>query len=293
MRRPLAPLFVVAAPLLLGLGTASCTSSLKLDRFTTEESSIQTISPINVNYFDVKFTAKSMLPHFNEYLEVRIVDRLNHVQAKAIYDEIVYADFTIHLARVIPKANAPYRLDFWADHNLSGRYDGIVGGVNDKDHAWRRVLAEPLPEDMRLVGSRYELEFLHDTSFVDIFTDLDGNPISGEDTLLPCDVGVTAKAYVGKMVELRVVEKASGRLVGLYRQGRARETFHALIPGILDEQTQYDVSVYVDANDSGSYDEGDPSWKLEFTSKETGAAIDADLAVLPQSPIDTGEQGAE
>lgn len=286
MRRPFPPFVAVAA---LGLASAACTPSLELDRFRMEESSLQQTSPINVNYFDVKFTAKSMLPHFNEYLEVRVVDRLNHVQAKAIYNEMVYADFTLHLARVIPKANAPYRLDFWADHNLSGRYDGIQGGVNEKDHAWRRVLSDPLPDDMRLVGSRYELEFLHDTSFVDIFTDLDGNPISGEDTLLPCDINVIAPTYMGKMIELRVVEKGRGRLVGLYRQGRARESFHALIPGILDEQTEYDVSLYVDVNDSGTYEADEPSWKLEFTSKQTGAAIDADLTALPQAAIDIGE----
>ena len=276
----------------LGLASASCTPSLELDRFRMEESSMQTTAPINVNYFDVKFTAKSMLPHFNEYLEVRVVDRLNHIQAKAVYNEMVYADFTLYLAKVIPKANAPYRLDFWADHNQSGSYDGIKGGVNEKDHAWRRVIADPLPEDMRLVGSRYELEFLHDTAFVDIFTDLDGNPISGEDELLPCDINVISPQYLGKMVELRIVDKASGRLVGLYRQGRARETFHALVSGVLDEQTEYEVSVYVDVNDSGNYDVGDPSWKLEFTSKETGAAIDADLSALPQTPIDTGEHAA-
>jgi hypothetical protein len=271
-----------------GLACTSCTASLELDRFRTEEAAVQA-APINVNYFDVRFTAKSMLPHFNETFEVRLVDRLNHVQAKAIYSEMVYADFTLYLARVVPKANAPYRLDFWADHNLSSRYDGIRGGVNDKDHAWRRVLSDPLPEDMRLVGSRYELEFLHDTAFVDIFTDLDGNPISGDDTLLPCDLNVVSPGYVGKMIELRVVDRASGRLVGLYRQGRARDTFHAVISGILDEQTEYDVSAYVDMNDDGKYDAGEPSWKLDFTSTPAGAVVDIDLTTLPQAPIDTGE----
>ena len=276
----------------IGLASTSCTTSLELDRFRMEEFSTQATSPINVSYFDVRFTALSMLPHFNEYFEVRIVDRLNNVQAKAIYNDMVFADFTLHLARVVPKANAPYRLDFWADHNISGRYDGIQGGVNEKDHAWRRVLTEPLADDMRLVGSRYELEFLHDTAFVDIFTDLEGNPISGDDTLLPCDMNVIGPSYLGKMIELRVTEKASGRLVGLYRQGRARETFHALIPGVLDEQTNYEVSAYADMNDDGKYDSGDPSWKLEFTSKETGAMFDVDLTTLPQAPIDTGEQSA-
>lgn len=273
---------------LLTLASTSCTASLELDRFRTEEASLQS-APINVSYFDVAFTAKSMLPHLNERFEVRLVDRQNAVQAKAVYNDVMRADFSLYLARVVPKANAPYRLDFWADHNFSSRYDGIRGGVNEKDHAWRRVLSDPLPEDMRLVGSRYELEFLHDTAFVDIFTDLDGNPISGEESLLPCELDVVSPMYAGKMMELRITDKASGRLVGLYREGLAKESFRAAITGILDEQTSYEVSAYVDVNDDGKYSPGDPSWKLEFTSTSTGAAIAVDLGALPQSAIDTGE----
>lgn len=277
--------------LLLGavaLACASCTASLDLDRFHTDEAAVQS-APINVNYFDVRFSAKSMLPHAGERFEVRLVDRLNHLQAKAVYNGIVFTDFTLYLARVVPKANAPYRLDFWADHNNSGRYDGIRGGINDKDHAWRRVLSDPLPEDMRLTGSRYELDFVHDTAFVDIDTDLDGNPIPEDDTLLPCDITVTSGSYVGKMVELRVVDKASGRLVGLFRQGIARDSFHALLTDILDEQTDYEVSAFADLDNDGKYGAGEPSWKQSFTSSSTGGALDLDLATLAQAPIDTGD----
>lgn len=266
----------------------ACTASLGLDRFRSDEDPVQSQSPINVNYFDVSFSAKSMQSHINEYFEMRVVDRSNSVQAKAIYNNVTVPDFTLYLGRVVPKANAPYRLDFWADHNVSNRYDGIQGGINDKDHAWRRVLSDPLPEDMRLVGSRYELEFLHDTAFVDIFTDLDGNPISGDDTLLPCDLNVIAPAYLDKTIELRVVDKASGRLVGLYRQGWSRGTFHAVIPGILDSETAYEIGAYVDLDGNGSYGAGDPSWKLELVSGEAGGAIDVDTNG-PQSPIETGE----
>jgi hypothetical protein len=276
--------------LLVALANVSCTASLELDRFRSQEAPAQSAAPINVNYLDVRFAAKNMQSHINEYFEVRLVDRANSVQAKAIYNDVVGPDFNLYLARVVPKANAPYRLDYWADHNTSARYDGIQGGINEKDHAWRRVLSDPLPEDMRLVGSRYELEFLHDTAFVDIFTDLDGNPISGQDTLLPCDVIVVASNYIGKMMEMRVVEKASGRLVGLYRQGRAKDTFRALIPGVLDEETQYELSAYVDVNESGNYDPGDPSWRLDFTSNDAGGAPHLDTLTLPVTPIETGEQ---
>jgi hypothetical protein len=267
--------------------TPSCTQSLELDRFRTAETSVEAI---NVNYFDVLFTTKGMTSHINEYFEIRVVDKANRVQAKAIYNLVTGPDFSLFLGHVVPKSNAPYRLDFWADHNNSFTYDGIEGGINEKDHAWRRELSNPLPEDMRLTGSRYELDFVHDTAFVDIFTDLDGNKISGADTLLPCNLNVVgADAYSGKMMELRVVDKASGRLVGLYRQGRAKDTFRAQIPGVLDEQTQYEVSVYVDANDSGKYDPGDPSWRFEFTSTDAGVTMDFNPAVFSLVAIETGE----
>jgi hypothetical protein len=271
--------FVLALPFVV-----ACTASLDLDRFRPADG--QAISPINVTYFDVRFSAKTMLPHIGEDFEIRLVDRSNAVQAKAVYRDVVQPDFVMNLPRVVPKANAPYRLDFWADHNFSSRYDGIVGGVNEKDHAWRRVLGDPLPDDVRLVGSRYELEFIHDTAFVDIFTDLDGNKISGEDTLLPCDIDVVAPQHLGKMFELRVVEKSSGRLVGFYRQGRIKQPLRALVTGILDELTPYEVSAFVDVNDSGGYDAGDPSWKLDLTSTSEAGRAQIDTVALPTTPLE-------
>ena len=275
----------------LGVVTVSCTASLELDRFRSDQASIETDGATpNVNYFDVRYSAKSMESHLNEYFEMRIVDRNNAVQAKAIYNDVVGPDFVLYLAKIIPKSNAPYRLDFWADHNFSGGYTGIIGGINEKDHAWRRVLADPLPEDIRLNGARYDFEFLHDTNFVDIFTDLEGKPISGEDTLLPFELTVPgANTFLGKMMEIRVVESASGRLVGLYRQGRLKDPFKATITGILDEVTKYEVAAYVDENASGKFDTGDPSWKFEFTSNASGASVQLDTATLPQTPIETGE----
>lgn len=268
------------------IATPSCTASLELDRFRTSEAPIQAIE---VNYFDVSFTAKGMQSHINEYLEIRVVDKSNRIAAKAVYNDIFGPDFAVYMASVVPKANAPYRLDFWADHNLSSRYDGIEGGINDKDHAWRRELKEPLPDDMRLVGSRYELLFIHDTAFVDIATDVEGKKVSIEDELLPFELGIVgAGAYAGKMLETRVVDKAAGRLVGLYRQGRAKETFKARVAGVLDEETQYEISTYVDLDGSGGYSEGDPSWKQERLSNETGIALELNTATLPQSPITTG-----
>jgi hypothetical protein len=278
-------------PALAGFALAclSCASSLDLDRFRAGEAALQVTSPTSLNYLDLRLRATSMQSHVNEYFELRIVDQANSIQAKAIYNDVVEPDFAITLERVIPKSNGPYRLDFWADHNTTGRYDGIKGGLNEKDHAWRRVLRDPLPEDVRRTEAGFEFDFIHNTDFSDIFTDLAGDPIPGDDTLLPCDLNVLgAGRFEGKKMDLRVVEKASQRLVGFYRQGRAREGFHALIPGILDEETVYEVSAFVDDNGSGAYEASDPSWKLEFTSGDNGASVDFDTIALPLMPIEVG-----
>ncbi|AKU98398.1 hypothetical protein AKJ09_05062 [Labilithrix luteola] len=272
---------------LLSVTLPSCTAALDLERFHQSE---RTASASMAQFYDVRFSARSMTSHLGEYFEIRVVDRADRVQAKAVCTHLAQPDFSLYMKGVVPKTNPPYRLDFWADHNNSGKYDGIEGGINEKDHAWRRVLADPLPEDVRFIDNRYEVNFLHDTAFVDIFTDLTGKKISGEDTLLPFNLNIVgATAYVGKVIEVRVVEKESGRLVGLHRQGSAVDTYPAQILGILDEQTPYEVSTYVDANGDGKFSAGDPSWKVDLVSTSNGIASDFDLKSLPQTPIETGD----
>jgi hypothetical protein len=274
--------------LLLPLTLVSCTATLDLDRFKKAAATVETPGG-TVRFSDVRFSAKAMNSHINEYFEVRIVDKDNRVQAKAVYGGVTDVDFSLYLARVVGRQNPPYRIDFWADHNLSGLYDGIEGGINEKDHAWRRVLNEPLPEDVTLTGGRYQLDFVHDTAFVDIYTDLQGGKISGEDTLLPFKMKmVNAGAYDGKMVEVRVVDKAADRLVALHRQGRATDGYVAAVTGVLDEAT-YTVAVFVDANGDGRFSAGDPSWNVEHLSTRSGIDVELDLGAAPQSPITTGE----
>lgn len=267
------------------LATTACTASLDLDRFKTEEAKA-TVNSASITHFDFVFSAKNMQSHIDEFMELRLVDKTNNVQAKAMFVDIPKPDFKIVLPRFIPKGGEPYRIDWWADHNRSNRYDGIVGGINEKDHAWRRILRDPLPEDVRLVDGRYELNFLHDTAFVDVFTDLDGNPITGADTLLGFKATVSGGgAYFDKPVEIRVADKGSGRLVALHRQGRARETWVAEVTGVLDEETPYEISIYVDANGDDEYSAGEPSWKTEVLSTEVGVVTELNLATLPQAPL--------
>jgi hypothetical protein len=281
---------------ILGLALPSCTATLDGDRFRKAGGGLNQQDAASATNQDVSFSAKSMGSHANEYFEIRVVDKDNRVQAKVVYADVAPAapgvslDFSFYLKGIVPRSNPPYRLDFWADHNTSGVYDGIEGGINEKDHAWRRVLSDPLPDGIRFVDNRYEVAFVHDTNFNDIYTDLAGNPIPGTDTLLPFKMNVRgADAFAGKFLEIRVVDKATGRLVALHRRGNVPATYSAEVLGVVDEETPYEVSAYADANGDGKFSSGDPSWKLDIVSSSAGVTGDLDVAALPATPIDTGE----
>ena len=274
---------------ILPVAASACTASLSLDRFKQDDSAL-TPDTSTIKYFDVQFKATNMQSHINEYFEIRLVDRDNAVQMKAVYSGVTKPDFSMYMSHIVPKTKAPYRVDFWADHNNSFKYDGIIGGINDKDHAWRRVLADPLPEDVRLTGSVYTIDFIHDTAFVDIATDLQGNTISVEDVLLPLNLNlVGAGAYVGKMMEVRVVDTGAGRLLALHRQGSVKEAYTARVLGVIDDTSPYEVSAYVDLNGDEKYNAGEPSWLLNLTSDKTGLVSELNVATTPQTAIVTGQ----
>jgi hypothetical protein len=284
--------FVAVAALTTAL--ASCTASLRLDRFHAGDAgaAAQDGDVGALKYASVLIaTTRVGVTHHNQYFEVRLVDKNNAVVSKFAYDNVSPADFSVFMGSALPTVSPPYRIDFWADNNNNGKYDGTNNGsITNEDHSWRRVLSEPLPDDVTLANGLYTLTFLHDTNFVDIFTDLQGNKISGADTLLPLNLNVAGgAAYAGKMAEVRVVDKTSGHLVGMHRIGQVADKYTAKVTGILDQQTSYVISMYVDADGNGKYGAGDPSWKVELTSDDSGITSLLDLQATVQTPIDTGE----
>ena len=108
--------------------------------------------------------------------------------------------------------------------------------------------------------------------------------------LLPLDLKIVgAGAYVGKMIEVRVVDTGAGRLVALQRQGQATESYTARVLGVIDDTSPYEVSVYVDQNDDEKFNVGEPSWKLSLTSGKTGLVSELDVSKTPQTAIETGQ----
>ncbi|WP_394831481.1 hypothetical protein LVJ94_33715 [Pendulispora rubella] len=260
----------------------ACSMSIDVDKYHQASESSSAL-------MDIKFTASHMTSHMHEDFEVRVLDHTNNVLTKAIYHYVSARDFTLYMKGALPRTTPPYRLDFWSDHNHDAQYGGVDGPVSEHDHSWRRELTDPLPADVKLVdGARYEVNFVHDYAFVDINRDPGGAAITSTATLLPCQLNVAGSgAFVGKMMEFRVHEVATGRLVGLYREGvAAREAYQASIPGIIDELTSYRIEAYADADGDNKYSAGDPSWQLDLESNTQGLIADVNVATLAVSVLD-------
>src|SRR5262249_41848139 len=62
-------------------------------------------------------------------------------------------------------------------------------------------------------------------------------------------------SFVGKLIQVRVVEAQSGHTVGLYRNPHIPSAdFQGFIPGVVEDNENYDIDVYIDANANGTYD---------------------------------------
>ena len=91
------------------------------------------------------------------------------------------------------------------------------------------------------------------------------------------------------MIESRIVEKATGRLAGFYRLGALKDTQTFTVTDILDEQTTYVVSTYIDLNGDEKFNTDEPAWKVEITSTSTGIAANLDLGSDSTASIDNGD----
>jgi hypothetical protein len=131
---------------------------------------------------------------------------------------------------------------------------------------------------------------VHDTAFVDILTDLEGHKIQEDTEFLDFNLKVVgAGAYVGKTIDMRVINKVTTQLVGFHRRGKVEDGYNATITHIIGDGT-YEVSAFVDLNNDGKPSSGEPSWKEEnLLAGETGIVGDFNLATLPQAPVETGE----
>ena len=274
---------------------SGCFSVTDLARFHTEEGTAASPASASGQYLDLKFSMLGMKPHVGQILQYRVVDAMNRVQSRGVVQGLPSStDVTVFAPAAVPKINGPYRLDFFADVNSSGGYDGL-GSVISDDHAWRiQPLADYPADSVAPVDGMLQVTFVHSTSF----TDIDDYPSGTKNPAV--DTGLTTLIHVqnlpdavGKLGEVRVAEKATGHVVALYRVPQLlAANLDAKIEGAVDVGTDYDIDVYLDANNDGKYDNpatgaGDLVWRVTATSSGTGLEASVDAAI-ESAKIDVG-----
>lgn len=269
MRAPLS--LVVLA--LAGALTSSCFAVTNLDKFQKSQGA-------TADYQDLNFTFRGAVAHPTNMFEVRVIDTNNIVQMRGVYQVMGTPDTSVHIPKAIPRVNGPYRLDFYADKNHSGGWDGLTA-ASDHDHGWR---IEPLVStaaggDPNVVTIVYD----HNTSFAE----LNDYPAGTHNP--PRDPGVDVTfhftnldALQGKFLQVRVADATSGHTAALYRiPALPAGTSDGKVTGVIEEGVTYDVFVYLDANGNNTFDDpaknaGDLGWKMSGTATATGLAFTFD-----------------
>jgi len=266
------------------LACGACADLAGVDKFHKRPAAAES-AQTGSEFLGLKIAFVGMRPHVGQMLEYRVIDANNFVQSRGVIRAMPGPDLTIVTPRVIPKVSAPYRLDFYADVNNSGGYDGI-GSVISNDHAWR---IDPLVDKDAMNALRADdivsVSFQHSTSF----TNIDQYPSGTKNP--PTDTGLGAAlhlqglgAFQGRMLEARVADDLTHHVVAVYRAPVIDgATLDALVPGCVDLDTGYDIDVWVDANGNGAYDTpsdptGDRGWRVPTTSALTGVEMTLDLA---------------
>jgi hypothetical protein len=195
-------------------------------------------------------------PHQRQLTVVDLVtDSDNNLRARAVLDPFpeqgAVAEIVLPLA--IPEFEVPepgedhpLHFEIWADASDDGEY------TPDTDHDWER----DVPESGNFV-------FVHDP----LFNDLLPRPREfGADFVMRFR---DMQVHAGLMLEVMVIEEATGRTVGLERLDAIPNSsdFEIAIPGIIDPGgVVYRVEFYADANDNHRYDglPTDHAWVKEF-----------------------------
>jgi hypothetical protein len=267
--------------LVVGMSTASCANVVGLEDF--HKRAVSESATTASEYFALKLQLVAMKPHLGHTIEYRVIDANNYVQSRGVIASMTSEDVEILAQRTIPRTNGPYRLDFFADVNKSGGFDGL-GSVISNDHAWR---IEPLvvePEKLR-ADDVVTVTFVHSTTFTNVDQYPSGTPNKAQDTGLGARVHVSGlDPYLGRAAEVRVHEKRTRHTVALYRIMRLdAPVVDAVVSGCVDVSTEYEVDLWVDGND-------DRGWRVGATSSDEGldAHIDLASASVEAGNVDVG-----
>ncbi len=262
-------------------GGNGCTLISNLDRFKEGDGGAADAAPADgggpglgcKNQETLCVRLMGFSPHVNELVDIDLVSADHTLRARAILDPLGGLDGDVVMplaipANEVPKTgkSSPLHLEIWADKSEDRKYTAA------KDHDW----VEPLPASGNDV-------FVHNSAFTDLLPR--PRAIGNDFTLHLTGYGI----HKGKVFEVMVIERQSGRTVGLYRLHQIPgDAIDLTIPEIIDDSAGvlYRVEYYVDIDGNGFYNDAeDHSWvfdKLESTS--TGLSLTAKHDV-PQLPL--------
>lgn len=195
----------------------------------------------------VNFTG--MTPHIGENLWLAVIDQSTKVEIGRTKKNVTAAAFAIDIAGI--ESGKSYNVDFFADHNKNGVYDGTP-----TDHAWRMPLTN--------VTGNSVLNFVHNTNFTDI---------AWKNKLTVHFTGMTP--HIGEKLTLYLKQTDNG----IYRDTViipqvAGATFDInsfkIKPGI-----SYNIDFWADHNKNGTYDAPptDHAWRLPLTDVKGDSII--------------------
>jgi hypothetical protein len=275
LMRALKRFLLTAGAAVLCASTSSCFAVTDLDRFKQGAGATG-------NFSDLKFTVRGMNSHVNEMFEYRIIDKDNTLQSRGIIQPLGATEATLFAPGAIPKANGPFKLDFYADHdpthNMHYDRDQVAG---TGDHSWRIELGggdkPPAPDLYDDNTGTYVVMFDHNTSFNLLTDPFPPREIGSPATIRLSNMG----AFMGKRLEIRIADASSKRVVAFYRVPSLAATDPTItIPGMIDAGVTYTVEVYTD--DNAPTPGAVRAFRVEQPSGPTGLDVSFDPAKAPE-----------
>jgi hypothetical protein len=266
---------------------AGCFAVTDVDRFENDTAETVGAKP----YRDLRFSLTNAPFHAQHIFGYRVTNDANVVLTSGVIEPAGEPPITVFVASAVPRGGG-CRLDFYADVNGSGTYDGIGDAKDKRDHAWR---IQPLDETnvayVALDDDELVVSYPHDTNFTDIDTSPPGQT-QARITGLDVAVELTGLgALGGKLLEARLLETASGRVTSLRRltavNPDAGGVANLLLRGAVEDGVGYALEIYVDRNGDRAFQPtgqaaGDGGWRVPFTADSSGKRIVMDLSVAAE-----------
>jgi len=208
---------------------------------------VGTISVEEAPVYSLTINFSGMTPHVGQDLWLLVRDK--NSGANIYRDKSVVAEsFSVEVNGI--ETGHSYEIEFYADHNQNGMYDGI-----STDHAWKLELEN--------VEGDESIDFVHNTNF---------SEIEWEHMVILNLSGMTP--HVGQEIYFALIEVGSGEIVDRESE-TVTESFSVMLENI-EPGKDYRIDFFSDHNDNGLYDapSDDHAWRIEFTAEAGDKSLD-------------------